>query len=209
MDTITFGSKNDAERITARVRRMHGRVNGELGRPVGSFEAGTPYSATDPDLLLWVLFTLVDSALVVYRAYVGEVTREEEAAFWEDYKVIGGLFGLRRADMPDTLDDLHSYRREMLEGDTLHVNEWARDRARSIVLEPPVPLAVKPLLEAVNFITITLLPERIREEYGFHPVAPMALRRAATRVHAEYLKRAVVPFLPRRLRLVPSARNAA
>jgi uncharacterized protein (DUF2236 family) len=209
MDTITFGSRTDAERITRRVRAMHSRVNGKLAEPVGGYGAGTPYSASDPELLLWVLFTLVDSALVVYRAYVGKLSRAEEAEFWEDYKVIGELFGLSRDDMPESLDDLDRYREEMLEGDRLHVNEWARERARSIVLEPPVPLVVKPLLEAVNFVTITLLPDRIRREYGFRPVAPMVVRRGVTRLNAEYLKRAVVPLLPSRLRLVPSARRAA
>jgi uncharacterized protein (DUF2236 family) len=209
MDTITFGSRNDAERVTRRVRAMHSRVSGKLAEPVGAYPKGTPYAAGDPELLLWVLFTLVDSALVVYRAYVGHLSREDEAAFWEDYKVIGGLFGLAEADMPAALDDLDRYRDDMLTGDQLHVNEWARQRAREIVLEPPVPLAVKPLLEAVNFATINLLPDRVREEYGFKPVAPMALRRAATRLQAEYLKRAVVPFLPARIRLVPSARSAA
>lgn len=38
------------------------------------YPAGTPYAADDPELLLWVLFTLVDSALVVYRRYVGPLT---------------------------------------------------------------------------------------------------------------------------------------
>lgn len=209
MDTITFGSKEDAERITKRVRAMHGRVSGKLGADVGAYPKGTPYAAGDPELLLWVLFSLVDSALVVYRAYVGRLTRAEEAEFWEDYKVIGGLFGLARQQMPQTLDDLDEYRRDMLEGDRLHVNEWARERAREIVLEPPVPFLIRPVVEAVNFVTITLLPDRIREEYGFKPVAPMGVRRGVTRLNAEYLKRAVVPFLPRRLRLVPSARSAA
>ena len=209
MDAITFGSVEDAKRVTRRVRAMHSRVKGKLGAAAGEYPKGTPYAAGDPELLLWVLFSLVDSALVVYRAYVGKLPREQEAAFWEDYKVIGELFGLARKDMPDTLDELDAYRREMLEGDALHVNEWARERAREIVLEPPVPLVLRPLVEAVNFVTITLLPERIRREYGFRPVAPMAVRRGVTRVNAEYLKRAVVPFLPPRLRLVPSARNAA
>ena len=65
-----------------------------------------PYRADDPELLLWVLFTLVDSALVVYRKYVGALSAEQEAAYWEDYKVVGELFGLRRAEMPDQLSDL-------------------------------------------------------------------------------------------------------
>ena len=60
--------------------------------------------------------------------------------------MVGDLFGLTRSDMPDTLDDLHDYRREMLEGDTLLVTDWARTRAREIVLEPPVPWVARPLL---------------------------------------------------------------
>ncbi|MDQ3729930.1 MAG: DUF2236 domain-containing protein [Actinomycetota bacterium] len=206
MDTITFGTRADADRVTRRVRAMHNRVKGEIAETVGPYPAGTPYRAGDPELLLWVLFTLVDSALVVYRKYVGSISRSEEAAFWEDYKVAGSLFGLEREDMPDTLADLDAYRRDMLEGDRLHVNEWARDHAREIVLEPPVPIALRPLVEAVNFTTIALLPDRIREEYGFKPLPPVAIRRAIVAGGAEYLKRGVVPFLPGRLRLVPSAR---
>ena len=68
--------------------------------------------------------------------------------------------------MPDTLDDLRDYRREMLDGDVLHVSDWARSRAREIVLEPPVPFMARPLLETVNFITVVAAarpsPPRVR-----------------------------------------------
>jgi uncharacterized protein (DUF2236 family) len=209
MSTIGFGSREDAERVTKHVRAMHRRVKGTIKRPTGIYPAGTPYRADDPDLLLWVLFTLVDSGRVLYRAYVGGMSRDEEAAYWDDYKVVGRLFGLKAADMPDTLDDLDDYRREMLEGDVLHVSDWARDRARAIVLDPPVPLYAKPILETANFITITLLPRRIRAEYGFSPLPPAFVRKALVRGGAEYVKRAVIPFLPERLRLVPAARREA
>lgn len=208
MDAIAFGSRQDADRMTRQVRQMHRRVRGAIKQPVGRWPAGTPYRADDPALLMWVLFTLVDSALVVYRKYVGSLTLEQEAAYWEDYKVVGRLFGLRAGDMPATLDDLDDYRREMLDGDVLHVSPWARDRARAIVLEPPVPLLARPLLETVNFITVALLPDRIREGYGFHPLPPVAVRRALVAGGAQYVKRAVVPFLPNRLRLTSSARAA-
>ncbi len=209
MDTITFGSSEDAERVTRRVRAMHTRVSGELDEPVGPYPAGTPYRAGDPELLLWVLFTLVDSAVVVYRKYVGSISAADEARFWDDYRVVGALFGLEDGDMPADLESLHEYKREMLEGDRLHVNAWARERAREIVLQPPVPIYLRPLVEAVNFATIALLPDRIRDEYGFSLLPPPALRRALVAGGAEYLKRGVVPFLPGRLRLVPSARAAA
>ena len=208
MSTIGFGARADADRITAHVRSMHRRVKGRIAEPVGRFPAGTPYRADQPDLLLWVLFTLVDSGVVVYRKYVGAMSRSEEAAYWEDYKVVGGLFGLRDSDMPDTLEDLDDYRRDMLEGDTLLVTDWARKRAREIVLEPPVPWMAQPLLQTANFITVALLPDRIRREYGFAPLPPPALRKALVAGGAEYVKRAVIPFVPERLRYVPAARAA-
>jgi uncharacterized protein (DUF2236 family) len=209
MGTITFGTRADADRITRRVRAMHRRVSGSLKQPVGAYAAGTRYRASDPDLLLWVLYTLVDSALVVYRKYVGALSRSEKAELWSDYRVVGNLFGLRDSSMPGTLSDLEDYGREMLAGDRLQVNDWARTRARSIVLEPPVPLPLRPLVEAVNFITIALLPARIRAEYGFRPLPPAWVRQALVTGGAEYVKRVVIPVLPGRLRLVPQAAQAA
>ena len=209
MGTIGFGERADADRVSRTVRAMHRRVRGKLREPVGPYPAGTAYRADDPELLLWVLFTLVDSGLVAYRTYVGSLSREEEAAYWEDYRVVGRLFGLRLREMPRTLADLDDYRRSMLEGDRLYVTDWARERARAIVIDPPVPWMAQPLLETVNFITIALLPDRIRNEYGFAPVPPAFLRKALVRAGGEYVKRAVVPFLPDRLRLVPAARVAA
>jgi uncharacterized protein (DUF2236 family) len=191
MSTVGFGSRADADRVTRRVRALHRR-----------------YRVDQPDLLLWVLFTLVDSGLVVYQLYVGKLSDEEQAGFWEDYKQVGRLFGLCDGDMPDTLEDLREYKREMLAGDVLHVSDWARRRAREIVLEPPVPWLARPLLETVNFVTIALLPDRIRREYGFSALPPAAVRRALVAGGAEYVKRAVIPLMPERLRFVPSARAA-
>ena len=208
MDTIGFGSRKAANRVTAHVREMHARVKGTLKRDVGPYPAGTPYRADDPELLLWVLYTLVDSGLVVYEKYVGRLSDTEKAAYWDDYRVVGRLFGLVDGDMPATLGDLRAYRAEMLSGGSLVVTPWARTRAREIVLEPPVPLYLRPFLEAVNFITVALLPDTIRRQYGFLPVPPTAVRRAIVAGGAEYVKRAVIPVLPDRLRLVPSARAA-
>lgn len=206
LSIIGFGSRGDADTATRQVRAMHRRVSGALPESVGRYPAGTAYRADDPELLLWILFTLVDSGIVVYRRYVRDMSRDEEAAYWQDYKTVGRLFGLRQRDMPRTLDELDAYRRRMLEGDELHVTDWARRRARKIVLEPPIPWTARPLVEAVNFTTIALLPDRIRREYGFSPLPPAFLRKALVRGGSEYAKRLVIPLLPSRLRLVPAAR---
>ena len=111
--------------------------------------------------------------------------------------------------MPGTLPELREYGSAMLSSDRLVVTPWARTRAREIVFEPPVPLALRPLVEAMNFITVALLPDPIRIQYGFFPLPPIWLRRALVTGGAEYVRRVLVPALPDRLRLVPAAARAA
>jgi uncharacterized protein (DUF2236 family) len=204
MDTIAFGSREDADRATRRVRAMHRRVRGELAKPAGRFPAGTPFAADDPALLLWVLATLVDSALVVYERYVGSLSHAQRDAYWRDYRVIGGLFGLRDGEMPADIDAFDAYMRRMLDGDELFVTSAARRLAIEIVMRPPVPLTHRPVLELVNFITVGLLPARLRREYGL-PWDP--LRSLMLRGGAEYIKRVLVPLAPQQLRVVSSARG--
>src|SRR3954468_11498213 len=43
METITFGSAADADRVTRRVRAMHARVSGAIATAAGPYPAGTPY----------------------------------------------------------------------------------------------------------------------------------------------------------------------
>jgi uncharacterized protein (DUF2236 family) len=197
MDTIMFGSRDRAHRMTRRVRAMHRRVRGELREPAGRFPAGTPYSADDPDLLLWILACMADSALVVYQRYVRSLSRAERDAFWQDYKVVGREFGLRDADMPAEIEDFERYMTAMVEGDDLFVTPPARELALQIVMRPPVPLHARPMLEVANFVTVGLLPARVRRLYGlsWDPARALVLRGGA-----EYAKRVVVPLLPDRLR---------
>jgi uncharacterized protein (DUF2236 family) len=188
------------------VRRAHTRVRGRLATDAGPFPAGTEYRADDPELLMWILYALVDSGMVVYDRFVRPLSPAERAGYWEDYKVVGELFGLERADMPDTLRDLEDYGAEMLSSGDLVLTDWARSRAREIVLEPPVPAPVRPLVEAVNFITVALLPDPIRESYGFSSIPPATVRRLVTGGAAEYVRRVLLPFMPGRLRLIPASR---
>jgi uncharacterized protein (DUF2236 family) len=205
MTAIGFGSREEAERMTRRVRAMHRRVRGRLDRDVGPFPRGTPYAADDPALLMWVLFTLVDSGMVVYERFVGSLSVAEKEGYWADFRVVGALFGLAEEEMPSDLAGLDAYRDEIYASGRLHVSDWARTKAREIVLEPPVPLAMRPLVEAVNYVTIALLPEPIRSDYGFAPIPPAPIRGLTVRATAEYLKRVVLPLMPQRVRRIPAA----
>jgi len=198
IDAIIYGERAEADRLTRRVRAMHRRVRGTLAEPAGRFPAGTPYAADDPELLLWILAPIVDSTLLVYDKYVRRLSRDERDAYWQDYRVIGTLFGLLPEEMPATIEDFDAYMAAMLASGDLHITDEARELAIEIVLHPPVPLHARPLLELVNQITVGLLPDEIRRGYGlsWDPARSVALHGGA-----EYVRRVMLPLLPRRLRL--------
>jgi uncharacterized protein (DUF2236 family) len=205
LDTIMFGEREAADRVTSAVRRMHGRARGTLPETVGRFPAGTAWAADDPALLLWIIATLADSGALVYGRYVRPLSRRELDAYWNDWRVVGGLFGLAREEMPIDWAGLRAYVRAMLHGDVLHVSPQARELGVEIVLHPPVPLGARPALELANFVIIGLLPGKLRRQYGlgWDPVRAMLLRAGA-----ESTRRLLIPVLPGRLRFRQSAAQA-
>jgi len=202
MDTIYFGRRDDADEQTARVRRVHSRVRGELREPAGRFPAGTPYAADDPQYLLWTLAPLFDSADRIYRLYVAALDRDEREALWQDYRLVGRLFGLRDGEMPGSVEEFDAYYRGMLEGGDLWVTDTARELGKEVVFSPPAPVHLRWLVESMNFVVVGSLPPRIRRGYGlsWDPV-----REALRRGGAEYAKRVLLPLLPAALRNVPVA----
>lgn len=206
LTAIAWGTREEADAATARVRRVHARMRGALREPVGRFAAGTPWRADDPELLLWIIATLVDSNLLVYQRYVGALTRDEQEAYWQDFRTVGELFGLPRSQSPEDIDAFEAYMEGMVTGGDLDVSDQARELAVDIVMRPPIPPHLLPLRELVNQTTVGLLPPEIRRLYGFRWDP---LRAAALRSGQEYVRRLVVPLLPDRLRLSPSARAAA
>ena len=202
MNTIYFGRRDDADQMTDRVREVHTQINGVLEEPAGKYPAGTPYAADDPQFLLWTLAALVDSADKLYRLYVDELTRDERDALWGDYRLVGKLFGLQEDEMPATIEGFDAYMAEMVEGDQLFVTESARDESLAIVLHPPAPFYMRGLVEAVNFIIIGSLPEKIRRGYG---LSWDPLRETMRIGGAAYTKRVLLPLLPQMIRNTPVA----
>jgi uncharacterized protein (DUF2236 family) len=198
---VVFGTRAQADRAAARVRAMHGRVNGRLAEAMGPFPAGTPYSAVDPELLLWVHATLVDTALLVHSQWVRPLTAREQERYYEDMKTCGRLFGVPADVLPPTYADFRLYMDERLGSEEICVTEAAREIARD-VLRPPMPLALRPAVEIVNLVTASLMPPRLRRDYGlsWDPVRSIAV--SASR---ESVRRIAMPLLPERLRRVPAA----
>lgn len=202
MNTIYFGRREDADFQTERVRRVHSRIRGELPEPAGHFPAGTPYAADDPQYLLWTLAPLFESADLIYRLYVGSLDRDARDALWQDYRLVGRLFGLADDEMPRTIEDFDDYYRGMLEGGDLWVTPRAAELGRAVVFHPPAPFYMWWLVELVNFVIVGALPRRIRAGYG---LSWDPAREVVRRGGAEYVKRVLLPLLPTVIRNTPVA----
>jgi uncharacterized protein (DUF2236 family) len=197
---VVFGSRARADREIARVRSMHRRVRGTLAEPMGPFPAGTRYSALDPELLLWVHATLVDSAIVVHSQWVRPLTESEQRSYYEEMKTVARLFGTPAGVIPPTLDDFRDYFRRMLDGEEIVVTETAREIAHA-VLNPPLPFVMRPAMDVVKLVTASLLPARLRRDYG---LAWDPVRAATIAGSRAFTRRIAMPLLPRRLRTVPA-----
>lgn len=166
MEQVFFGTRAEADAVTARVREMHARVSGELEVPAGPHAAGAEYRADSPEFLLWILACLADSALVAYERLVRKLDEGERERFWSDYALLGELFGLDRADAPATYADFLAYMDERLASADLHVVGEAHELGRRVAFELPLPRSRVPGLWVTNFLVLGMLPARVRTLYA-------------------------------------------
>ncbi len=199
-ETIFFGSRAEADEALAIVERMHQRVRGELSQAAGPWAAGTTYSAFDPELMLWTVAVIADSAEVLYETFVRRLEPDERDALWRDYVRFGELFGMPRHAVPATYRDFRDYWEEMWTGGELHLTPEAREVALAVAFEIPLPFYLHPQREVHNLILAGTLPPRAREMFGVrwslvHQAAFTALVRGL---------RAARPITPRRIRRGPN-----
>jgi uncharacterized protein (DUF2236 family) len=195
-ETIFFGTRADADRVLAAVAQMHSRVKGELRDDAGPVSAGTPYSAYDPDQMLWTVAVAADSARKFYELFVRRLSREERDAFWAEYVRFGELFGMPRAVAPRRYADLSDYLRARIDGPGAHLTDEAREVGRAILFHIPVPAVHAPAMRVHNLVMLGALPAPVRELYGLrYSAVDAAAFGAAVRA-----LRAARPLAPRPMR---------
>ena len=209
MSRMYFGSRSTATETGRLIQSMHDRVRGTTDEDYGPVPAGTPYSASDPELMLWTLTTLADSALIYYEAFLDRLEPGERQAYWSDYREIGRLLGMPEESMPETEPEMREYVSSRLTDGSLHISGTIRERATAIIFDPPFEgwtrLALTPLTEAVKLSSIGFLPPEIREMYGFDwdPARAALLGTSALQV------RVAAGTWPDFIRLHPAARQPA
>ena len=200
--TIVFGPTEKAHDASARLREIHTRVRGLTVEDAGKYPKGSKYFANDPTLGMWVHATLVDTSLQVYQAYVGRLSEKERLQYYEEQKLLGEMFGVPVEKQPPTLREFYDYYERMVE-DELAVSSALLDVVET-TMKPPLPFVAKPLIESLNLATVSLLPQKLRDELGLD-WGPN--RRRFVGASRAVIRRAL-PVLPRLFREFPPARSA-
>ena len=150
---IVFGDRETALAAARGVNQVHSRVKGR------------DYRALDPDLLLWVHATLMDTAIVTYETFVKPLLPREREDFYQEFKLICELLGIPRDRFPATLRDFDAYMEAMIESGQVHVETRALDLAK-LVMRPRLRLLPGPAMIPFNVVTAGLLPPVLRAQYG-------------------------------------------
>jgi uncharacterized protein (DUF2236 family) len=198
---ITYGSKAEANAAAAAVQAVHACVRGETRARLGPFPVGTPYSADNSELMLWVHATLVETSLAVYHRFVYRLRREEQEAYYREMALMARLFGMPGDVIPSTLGDFRDYLRGELSSPRICVTEPARDVA-GVILDAPLPAPLRLIAPAHRLSTAALLPPRLRREYGLRSDARRAI---ALKAAALSIRFAAVPLFVAAARVSPPA----
>ena len=162
---ITFGDTHEAEQAGAAVQAVHAHVHGTTTQPLGRFPVGTIYSASDPELMLWVHATLVHGSLAAYERFVSPLSRHERDRYVNEMNLVARLFGTPAELLPVDYARFRKYFDAQLAGETITVTEPARLVA-AVIMAAPVPGPMRLLVPAHRLATARLLPSRLRREYG-------------------------------------------
>ena len=148
----TFGTAHDAQEAVDAVRAVHERIR-------GNSPDGRAYHAADPHLLGWVHAAETDSFLRAYQVYGSHPLSDADAdGYVADTARVGEALGVpdpprSQAELAARLD---AYRRQ------LQATAQAREAARFLLLDPPLPWAARPAYAVLAANAVSLLPRWAR-----------------------------------------------
>ena len=199
LTATTYGTAAQAEEACARVRQVHQRVRGVA-------PDGRPYDANDPHLLTWVHLAEVDSFLAAHQRFgAAPLDRAGCDAYVDDLARVATELGV--PDPPRTVVDLRyqlaAYRPELGGAGA------ARDAARFLLLQPPVPLAARAPYTVLGATAVSLLPwwAKVMLRIPPLPVTETIVIRPAGKALVSAMRWALAPGSPTRgsvRRVVPS-----
>ena len=193
---VVFGSRSVAEATIRRLNAIHASVRGTMP------DRASTYSALDPEALLWVHATLIDTALRTYSRFVAPLSAADEQTYHLESGRIALMLGVPEGLLPPTIGELRHWMGERMSDGTIRVTPEARRIAATVLY--PLPWVPRVAWDAAHLISLSALPPALRRQYGIGWTD--ARERGVERL-AGLISRAL-PLLPDALRHAPQARAA-
>jgi uncharacterized protein (DUF2236 family) len=166
MSVFLAGTTHEVNAMARHINRLHATVTGTINQgSAGRHPVGEPYTGMDPDALLWVQVSFVDSMLSAYQSFVGPLSEAEREQYWQESLRYARRLGLTDAVLPASYAAMQAYLRQAIASGQVAVSPGARTVAQT-VLYPPLPWYRQRLWGIVRLITSGQLPPDLRRGYG-------------------------------------------
>ena len=177
VNTIAFGTWDEAQAAARKVERRHSVVTGDAA--AHDVPGPARYSVDELDLLMWVVATLVWSAVGGYERVVGRLSDDEKENFYREMRVFGTFFNLPREYGPQTYREYLDYFDDVVTDPLIGSHEVSRRVAWSVA-RPRTPLWFRLIAVPITFMFSEIIPTPVRDRLSFRSTAwsRLALRAA-------------------------------
>jgi uncharacterized protein (DUF2236 family) len=193
---MSFGDLEHAFTAARRVHNVHTRITGTIEEDAGAFPRGTTYHANDPDSQLWVYATLIDTVVTVTERVKGPLSPALKEAYYRDSWSFARLFAIPDRALPPSWGAFQDYVARMCASNVLTVTAPAREMGGF--------LFGGALGGAVSAVTASLLPRRLRDDFGL----PYGARERIVARGMFAAARAATMVTPQAARDLPAFRDA-
>lgn len=197
-NSVTFGSKNEADESAHRINKLHEVIKGN------DEVTGDVYDALDHEQLLWVHACLQISSIYFYEKTVKKLSFEEKNKYHEENMVAAGLVLIDIDEMPQTHEELKEWVVNKSKTENYLIYTDVAKDVQEIIAGGPVPRHIKPIWPFIAFTAFNTLPKEFKELYG---VNESKIKDVILKFNLNFLK-FTRPFLPPFFRLIPPARWA-
>jgi len=166
--TMVYGGPDRAGEMGRRIRAYHKQIS-------GTTPDGRRYHALEPEAYAWVHATLAEAIVTGHARFGRPFTEIQRQCFWEEWRSVGRLLGVRERDLPGDWPEFCAYFEQIVQTRLCHTP--AVDDVLGALGAPAPPAAAglygvswafarTPLGHILELTTIGLLPPVLRRRFG-------------------------------------------
>ena len=197
-NSVTFGSKAEADESAHRINKLHEVIKGE-DKVTGGY-----YDALDHEQLLWVHACLQISSIYFYEKTVKKLSEDQKNQYHKENSFAAEMVLVDKDLMPKTHEELKQWIIEKSREKNYLLKTDVAEDVFNIIGGGPVPAHIKPIWPFISFTAFNTLPKEFKEIYG---VKDTKFKKFLVNFNL-FLLKSTRPFLPPFFRLIAPARWA-